>query len=531
MTPSVDVDLVVDGAGAVNVAATIDADEGGDEVQGAGAVNVEGYDHVNDHGAARRQRRRHRHRLTSPGLLGLGGSIRGACYRRGVRLLHTSDWHLGHLLHDLPREREHAAFLGWLLELIVAERIDALVITGDVFDSGNPPASAQAAWFGFLAEAHRRRPAMTIVAIAGNHDSPSRMVAPAPLYAGIRAHVVGALPRTSSAAGGKLALERLLVPLTGADGEVAAWAVAVPFLRPFDLEGEPGEAVRDVYRQALAAARAVRRPGQALVALGHLHLTRGQGPSAARAGVPCRDRTGSSVPDRSIEDTGLDSGQLCEVSPGSERRLGAAGGLEAVDGQLGELFADVAYVALGHLHKAQKVGGDHVRYAGSPIPLAMAEADYRHQIAIVELDGERMSGIRTVPVPRTVELYRIPRRAAAPLAEVLVELAGLEPARPGEDADARPFLEVRVRLAGPTPHLRAQVEAATAGKRPRLVKITSEAAGDGRALAEAMPAELLADLDPREVLRRRWHRAHDGELPAELLAAFERLLAEVEAPP
>ena len=408
-----------------------------------------------------------------------------------MRLLHTSDWHLGHLLHELPRDREHAAFLTWLLELIEVERIDALLVTGDIFDGGNPPAGAQAAWFGFLAEAHRRRPGLTTVAIAGNHDSPSRLVAPSPLYAGVRTHVVGALPRRA----GAVDVERLLVPLTGADGEVAAWAVAVPFLRPFDLDGEPAEATRDVYRRALDAARAVRRPGQALIAMGHLHLTRG------------------------------------EPSPGSERRVATAGGLEAIDGQLGELFAGVAYVALGHLHKAQRVGRDHVRYAGSPIPLAMGEADYRHQVAIVELAGGELSEIRTVPVPRTVELVRIPRRGAAPLADVLDELAGLPAAIAGEDADLRPFLEVRVRLGGPTPHLRGKIEEATRGKRARLVKITTEAAGDGRALAESLPAEVLAELDPREVLRRRWRRQHDGELPAPLLAAFERLLAELETPP
>jgi exonuclease SbcD len=408
-----------------------------------------------------------------------------------VRLLHTSDWHLGHLLHELPREREHAAFLAWLLDLLEAERIDALLVTGDVFDGGNPPAGAQAAWFGFLAEAHRRCPALTVVAIAGNHDSPSRLVAPAPLYAGVHAHVIGALPR----AGGAIDVDRLLVPLRGAAGEIEAWAVAVPFLRPFDLDGEPAEATREVYRQALAAARARRRGGQAIVAMGHLHLTRG------------------------------------EASPGSERRLPAAGGLEAIDGLLGELFDGVAYVALGHLHKAQRVGREEVRYAGSPIPLAMGEADYRHQVAIVEVEGGAVSEIQTVAVPRTVALVRVPRRGAAPLAAVLDELRALPEAIEGEEPEARPFLEVRVRLAEPTPHLRAQVEEATRGKRPRLVKITSEAAGDGRALAEALPAEVLAEVDPREVLRRKWDRQHDGPLPVAVVAAFERLLAEVEAAP
>lgn len=405
-----------------------------------------------------------------------------------MRLLHTSDWHLGHLLLDLPREREHRAFLAWLLDVLDAEAIDALLVTGDVFDGGNPPASAQAAWYGFLAEAHRRRPAMTTVAIAGNHDSPARLAAPAPLLAGVRAHVIGALPRTAD---GELDGERLVVPLPRADGTVAAWAVAVPFLRPGDLADDTPEAVRAVYAAALELARARRAPGQALVALGHLHVSGG------------------------------------EPSWMSERRV-LAGGVEAIGARgFGD---DLAYVALGHLHKAQRVGADHVRYAGSPIPLAMGEADYRHQVVIVDLDGERAGAIRTLAVPRAVELRRVPR-SAAPLPEVLAALAALDDAADDDDPELRPYVEVRVQLPRPEPHLRAQVEQALRGKRARLVKISPELTGDGRALGDAAPPESLAELDPREVLRRRWRRDHDGDVPAAVLAAFEQLLAQVEATP
>ena len=75
-----------------------------------------------------------------------------------MRLLHTSDWHLGHALHGVGREREHAAFLAWLLDALVAEQIDVLLITGDVFDGSVPPASAEAMWFKFLADARARVP-------------------------------------------------------------------------------------------------------------------------------------------------------------------------------------------------------------------------------------------------------------------------------------------------------------------------------------------------------------------------------------
>ena len=407
-----------------------------------------------------------------------------------MRVLHTSDWHLGHLLHDVPRDREHAAFLRWLAYLIEAEAIDALLVTGDIFDGGNPPAAAQAMWFAFLAEVHRRRPGLSVVAIAGNHDSPSRLVAPAPLLAGVRAHVVGALPRGDD---GRFEPERACVPLADARGEVAAWAVAVPFLRPVDLDDDSEGGVRAVYGAALAAARARRQPGQAIVVLGHLHVTGG------------------------------------EPSWLSERRV-SVGGVEAIGADaLGGRAGDVAYVALGHLHKAQRVGADHVRYAGSPIPLAMTEADYRHQVVIVDLAGDQVSEIRTLPVPRTIELVRLPR-TAAPLPDVLAALAALEPEVAGEDPELRPLLEVRVRLTEPEPHLRARIEQALRGKRPRLVRIAAEHGGDRRALADAPVAPALAELDPREVLRRKWRREHDGEVPAAVMAAFEQLLAEVTAP-
>lgn len=405
-----------------------------------------------------------------------------------MRVLHTADWHLGHTLHDLPRDREHGAFLAWLLDTIVAERIDALLVAGDVFDAGNPPASALAAWYGFLAEAHRRRPRMVTVAIAGNHDSPSRLTAPAELLGGVRARVIGAVPRGGDP-------DALVIPLPDADGRIGAWLAAVPYLRPGDLderaEGERTAAVRAVHAAAIARARARRGPGQALLAMGHLHV------AGAEASL-------------------------------SERRI-AIGGLEATAAAFGD---DVAYVALGHLHRAQRAGAPHVRYAGSPIPLAMAEADYRHGVVVVELDGERLSGIRTLDVPRTVELVRVPARGPASLDEVLAALVALPPLDRAVDAELRPFLEVRVRLARPEPRLRVRIEEAVRDRHARLVKITTEGAGDRRALAEATPAEALAELDPREVLRRRWQRDHAGDVPPPIVAAFDALVREVtEAPP
>src|SRR5690606_27097096 len=159
-----------------------------------------------------------------------------------------------------------------------------------------------------------------------------------------------------------------------------------------------------------------------------------------------------------------------------------------------------AYVALGHLHLAQDVGGHpHVRYSGSPIPLSMPEESYPHQVRIVSFEGDRLCEQREVRVPRSVDVLRIPEEPAE-LEAVRAALEQLElPERPAEEW---PFLEVRVRLSEPVPDLRVRVEAALAGRPVRLVKIAVEQAGERVALAESATRRELSDLDVEEVFRR-----------------------------
>ena len=393
-----------------------------------------------------------------------------------MRLLHTSDWHLGHTLKDVAREHEHAAFLAWLLETCTREAPDVLVITGDVFDSATPPASAERMWFEFLAAARRLRPAMDIIAIAGNHDSPGRLGAASSVLRELGVHVVGALPRTED---GALDLPRVLLPVAGGAGLVAA----VPFLRPADVPGEIEDPLATIYGEVVAAARVQRRADQALVVLGHLYVT-GAEPSLL-----------------------------------SERRV-SIGGSESASLRL--FPDDIDYVALGHLHRAQRVGRESIRYAGAPLALAIDEASYRHQVVVVEFAGGRMQSARAVPVPQTVGIVKI----VGTLIEVLAELAAL----PLRGAGPAPYLEVVVSLDRPEPRLRTTIESALDGKHARLVALRVEATGDGAALADrVLTARRLAELDPRDVFGRLWARDHGEPPPADVLAGFERLLAEVEA--
>jgi exonuclease SbcD len=397
-----------------------------------------------------------------------------------MRLLHTSDWHLGHTLRgEVAREYEHAAFLNWLLEACVREAADALVITGDVFDSATPPASAERMWFEFLAAARRARPAMDIVAIAGNHDSPARLGAASSVLRELGVHVVGGLPRRDD---GALDLDRILLPVAGGRGLIAA----VPFLRPVDVASDMAEPLTAIYGEVVEAARARRRVDQALIVTGHLYVA------------------------------GADTQYL------SERRV-SIGGQESAPLRL--FPDDIDYVALGHIHRPQRIGRASIRYAGAPIPLSLDEADYKNQIVAIQFAAGRLHDLRSLAVPRVVEIVRVPRRGAAPLAEVLAELGRLPLLVPGDPA--RPYLEIVVALDRPEPKLRALVEAALDGKRPRLIRLATETTGDGDALGDRVARQRLAELDPRDVFVRLWQRDH-AEPPGDaVLAGFDRLLAEV----
>ncbi|MET0963238.1 MAG: exonuclease SbcCD subunit D C-terminal domain-containing protein [Noviherbaspirillum sp.] len=408
-----------------------------------------------------------------------------------MRFLHTSDWHLGQTLHSFERVHEHQCFLDWLLGTLVAERIDALLIAGDVYDNANPSAASQKQLYRFLRQAKSALPHLNIVIIAGNHDSPGRLEAPGPLLEEQHVSLVGNVLRDSE---GRLDLERMVLPLRNRDGAVQAWCLAVPFLRQGDVPRVEGaadayaEGIALLYRQALELALQKREPGQAIIALGHCHMTGGA------------------------------------QSADSERRI-VIGGSDALSASM--FGPEIAYAALGHLHLAQSVGKQpHLRYCGSPLPMSFSEIGYRHQVLRFDLDGERAVDITALPVPRTVDLMRVPASAAPP-DEVLSALQAL-PERSGAHP---PYLEVRVRLDAPEPGLRARVEAALEGRHARLARIDISLplrAGDA---GEALSLDQLDSLRPDDVFRRLYRRKFDCDAPDEQIAAFaELMLAAGERP-
>lgn len=399
---------------------------------------------------------------------------------RPFRLIHTSDWHLGHELHGFDRGAEHDAFLAWLLEQLRAQAADALLVTGDIYDTVNPPVPAQQRLFRFLAGALAASPHLQVILIGGNHDSAARVELPRDLLDARRVALVGSLPREA----GVPVPARACIRLHDDTGTPRLVCAAVPYLRPGDL-GEGGAAA--LYRQVAIAADAARGT-LPLVVTGHLHVAGGA------------------------------------VSDLSERRI-VMGGEETVPA---EIFpAQACYVALGHLHRPQRVAGaTTIRYAGSPFPLSVTERDYRHSIVVLDIDPD---GVREtlVEIPRRVDFLRIPEHGAVPLEQIEAALRGLPSA---DDATAMPYLEIAVALDGPEPDLRRRIETALDGRAARLTRIerVTQAADGDAAGAAAQPG--LGELAPEDVFRRRHKETFGTDATPELVLAFRTLLSETLAP-
>jgi DNA repair protein SbcD/Mre11 len=290
---------------------------------------------------------------------------------KAMRLLHTSDWHLGRALDHRKRYDEYEAFLNWLAELIESQEIDALLVAGDVFDSSTPSNRAQELYYRFLCRV-AASPRRHVVVTAGNHDSPSFLDAPRELLKFLNIHVVGCASESPA--------DEVIV-IKGPDGEPGLIVCAVPYLRDRDIRtAEAGESVEDKERKIVEGIRThyrmvydAARQKQAslkrtvpIVAMGHLYTEGG----------------------RTVDGDGVR-----ELYIGSLLHVGR------------DVFPEgIGYLALGHLHIPQCVGGsDFIRYSGSPLPIGFGEAAQEKSVILVEFSDEAPI-VAEIPVPRFQEL-------------------------------------------------------------------------------------------------------------------------------
>ncbi|MFM8859603.1 MAG: exonuclease SbcCD subunit D, partial [Methylocystis sp.] len=327
-----------------------------------------------------------------------------------------------------------------------------------------------------------------IVLIAGNHDPASRLEAPRALFDFIRVVSVGVISREQD----QFNLRHHLIPLYDESGELCASILALPYPRAADLplgssatHGSPlVEAVRVLYRDAIDAAR--RNIGaHPLILTGHLHIAGG------------------------LE------------SEGAERRI-LIGGEHAAPS---DIFPDdVAYVALGHLHRPQSVGRATIRYAGSLIPMSKTEINYQHGVSLVEIDTTGASHIVHVPFVRRIDHLKLPISGALTVSQLEAELSHLCKDIQVSAVELAPFLHLTLLIDGPATGVKAEVDAICDKFPVRLVSLNFER----RAPAPMAPPapQRLADCAPEALFRRAFVKTHGVEPSAEHLKCFDSLAQE-----
>ena len=268
-----------------------------------------------------------------------------------MKIIATSDWHLGNMFHGNDRLPEHQHFLSWLLSQIEEQQPDALLIAGDVFDNGNPSAASQSAYYGFLADAGERCPTMQIVITAGNHDSANRLEAPRALLTRHRVEVRGVIKREWVQTGeqGEWLTDYtdLMLPVKNSDGEQVV-ILTVPYLRNDVINsGSYSEGVNRFLRSLTSQARR-KYPDTPLLMMAHMYA----------------------------------KGAVIASKDASEKII--VGGAEEVNMDGWTDHPD--YLTCGHIHKRQHIWNtDWARYTGSVLPMSFAEVDYHHGVDLVTL--------------------------------------------------------------------------------------------------------------------------------------------------
>lgn len=399
-------------------------------------------------------------------------------------MLHTSDWHLGQKFLAKDRLEEHRLALDWLFDLICREKVEVLLVAGDIFDIGSPPNYARKLYYQFLTRLLNTS-CRHIIIVGGNHDSPSMLEAPKDLLEQLNMYVVGAVPED---------FNQQIIELKDKEGKLEAVVAAVPFLRDRDLRSsaaaESGreriiairERIQNHYQQVGKLVEKSMYRGVPIIATGHLYA------SGAFA-----------------------SEKQDNIYIGDKENISA--------NQFPECFN---YVALGHIHRPQTIGGlDHVRYSGSIIPLSFSETKDDKCVYLLDFSGETLWQIQTQLIP----VFRRLKTIQGPYEKVKKQILAFAERHKNE---LSPWVEVLVQSDQIIPNLSTELNQLVEGLSIELLKIKLVKKATDEKLNEDQQQD-LEDVEAIDVFRKKC--AAMGTLPAameELELSFRSLINWME---
>ncbi|MCL2349159.1 MAG: exonuclease SbcCD subunit D C-terminal domain-containing protein [Planctomycetaceae bacterium] len=420
-----------------------------------------------------------------------------------MRILHTSDWHLGRTLCKRNRHDEFEAFLTWLGNVILEKQVDAVLVAGDVFDTTTPGNRAQEQYYRFLC-----RIALSscrhLVVIAGNHDSPSFLNAPKELLQSLNIHIVGCITENIA--------DEVLV-LKNGDGEPELIVGAVPYLRDRDIRNvEQCESAGD---KEIKLLEGIRRHYDEVCRL------------AEQKRLECGNDVCDNIPVVLMGHLFTSGGQLSDDRLSGDPLSGDDGVRELYVGTLAQVdatffsdkmfFGKMDYLALGHLHLPQMVAGsDAMRYCGSPLAMSFKEARRKKSVCLVDFEGKTPS-----PTLLDVPVFQRLDRVSGDIETIF---SGIDKWM-GENVSI--WVEIVYDGGEIIPDLREKLENRVTGTSVEILRIINNRI-TGQALEQTGECETLEQLDALEVFQRclTRYQVSEHEKPA-LVQAYQEIIKDV----
>lgn len=404
-----------------------------------------------------------------------------------MRILHTSDWHLGQNFFTKSRKNEHLAFIKWLLQLVEQQNIDAVIVAGDVFDTGAPPSYAREMYNQFVVDLNRQ--GCQLVVLGGNHDSVSTLNESKQLLACLNTHVIA---NTSEA------LDEQIIELKSGS-EVGAYLCAVPFVRARDVvSSQAGES--GVQKQQ-ALGKAIEQ---------HYHALH------SRA-CERREQNNLNVP---IIATGhLTALGVTATESVRDIYIGTLDGFDAKG------FPAADYIALGHIHRPQVVAKkQHIRYSGSPIPLSFDELKSEKQVVVVEFENGELNQITPVPVPR----FQAMRSLKGDLGAIESQLKALA----DENQEQSVWVSVEVQVQDFLSDLQNRIQQMVEDTTIEVLQLRRSRGSYSASLKQANN-ETLAELTPFDVFSKRLDlEEFEGEAEQQrrtrITQTFQQIVSDIE---
>lgn len=398
-----------------------------------------------------------------------------------MRIIHTSDWHLGQNFYTKTRGPEHRAFLDWLLDVVVEHQVDAIIVAGDIFDSGSPPSYAREIYNHFVVQLQST--GCQLIILAGNHDAVSTLNESRELLSYLNTKVIARAAQQPEQ-------QAWIIPQK--DGTPGAILCPIPFLRPRDIQrsqsGLDGHekqqslmtAISEHYQQCYDTAVQLRGSQDLpIIATGHL-------------------TTVGATTSESVRDIYIGS----------------------LDAFPADAFPPADYIALGHIHRAQKIGGsEHIRYSGSPIALSFDEIHRVKSVFLVTFTAGKLASVEPLEVPVTQQLLTL-KGSMAEIAQQLEQWRDATSATPV-------WLDIEVSTDEYLNDMQRQIQALAASLPVEILLIRRSRAQRERFMTRAVK-ETLSELSAEDVFERRLSQeALEDEDAARLRKLFAQTLSSL----